>query len=178
VLAGSRSLLTVSHGETSLGQVHRVYEILLMIGSPVLIEQIPENLSSRASAPAVMEEVAPADPAETGIAGVRRTADGRLAVSLALIRACQDEAAGQSIIENVDCARILQLVEAETRRTAEASLLDLLPGSVDVTRGGPSRTTSTTDADTVARELSTGAPVGDAAAIAARQRLGPTAPPR
>lgn len=153
---------------------------LLLVGSPVMIEQIPANLPLRSRAEAPRKDIGPLPTVsnEGGVPGVRRTSDGRIAVSRAIVEACRRDPAAQSLPQELDCRRILELVDFEARRTAEGTLLGLLNDRPNVAQRGTPRAVSSADADAVAREVSSGAASGNAAAVAARQRVQPSAGPR
>lgn len=144
----------------------------------VLIPQIPTNLPARSS-PAPKTAPQPDTARANATGSIRQLADGRIAISRATIEACRRKELGHTAPEGVDCKQVMEIVNADARRSAEGALLGLLGEKADVTRGASARQTISSDANAVARDISNGVSSGDAAAVAAHQRgTTPTTSPR
>lgn len=97
-------------------------------------------------------------------------ADGRIAIAKTTVEGCRRVELGEKAPEGVDCVQVMQIVNADARKSAEGALLGLLGEKSDVARGASARPTVSSDADAVARDISNGVATGDAAAVAAHQR--------
>jgi hypothetical protein len=130
----------------------------------VLVQQVPAGAAARSNSSSPVASAA--------------TNSNRVAIPRAAVEACRRAQLGAAPPEGVDCQQIARLLEAERRRTPEGTLLMLLGQQSNVTQPGPARTVNTADANSVAREVVNGSAQGDAAAVAAYQRGGPSpAPP-
>lgn len=157
---------------------------LILSEISVFVSQVPADLPARISVmsdaiatnrPASEVKQPDASTALEGANGLRELADGRIAISRANIDKCRQAQIAKVAPAGIDCARILSIVDAERRRTAEGTLLRLLGENSEVTRQTPARVANSADANAVARDISNGIASGDVAAIAALQRGG--APP-
>jgi hypothetical protein len=93
------------------------------------------------------------------------------------IELCRSAQLGGAPPEGVDCQTVLQFAPPELRPTAESTLLMLLGEPGSVTRPGLAMEASGSNADIVARQISTGSFDGNAAGIAARERGAPAQTP-
>src|SRR5688572_29126263 len=104
----------------------------------ILIPQVPRNQAMRASPSAVAPQISPEATAaaqEAAAAQFGVDDQGRIRISRAIVEACVRTRTGGPPPEGVDCQPVLVLADAETRRTAEGSLLRLLGQQEDVTNG-------------------------------------------
>ena len=139
----------------------------------VTIEQItPRAAASAAARVAPVRGAKSSTAAEVAPEGAART------ISPEVIQACrQAQAEDRPAPNGIDCLAVARALEEPTSTTAEAALLPLFGQRGDVTGAPAGQVGGFADADTVARQLSTGdvqgAAANGAAGIVGRERAAP-----
>lgn len=142
------------------------------VSSRVIVDQLSRPLTSASASPQPVSS----SSREAGRGGLRTGAQGAsTAPAPEVVEACREAGLRGGQVKGVDCAAILQAADAQlSQPSGEGTLLQMFGQRANVTGAQANRPVAGTDADAVARQLSSGDPQGNGAAgVAIRNRDAP-----
>jgi hypothetical protein len=142
------------------------------MASRVTVDQLSRPLTSASASP---QPVSSSSRAATDPTGLKASAQSAPAEPTAeVVDACRRERIRGRQVEGTECAAILAVVNSQPPQpSGEGVLLQMFGQRANVTGGEANASAATTDADAVARQLSTGDPQGSGAAGAIMRRDAP-----